>query len=216
MITDITKVPILLHTMDSYSWTWNHWYTLFKKYVSNHGPIYFLSEEKEPDFVDEVIHIKSGKGEWGERLLKGLEQIDSDLVFYMQEDFWATSNLILSNDILDLFYELDMETLHIVKHDLRLNLPQIHIKDNLYKFTPKSQFSLNHQFGLWNINCLKGNVRPNENPWNNEIHGTNRRNLKPHKVYQIRYDWYVTSVSKGKLLPRGQKVLIDNNLIENV
>jgi hypothetical protein len=213
MVTDITKVPILLHIMDSYSWCWNNWYTLFKKYVHNHGPIYFLTEDKAPDFVDEVIHIKSGKGEWGERLLNGLEQIDSNLLFYMQEDFWATNEMVLSNNLLDLFYDLDMETLHIVKHDLRVNLPQIHIKDDLYRFTPKSKFSLNHQFGLWDKDSLIKNIRPHENPWNNEIHGSTRRNLKPHSVYQIRYDWYVTSVSKGKLLPRGEKVLIDNNLV---
>ena len=213
MVTDITKVPILLHTMDSYSWTWNIWYNLFKKYVHNHGPIYFLTEDKAPDFVDDVIHIKSGKGEWGERLLKGLEQIDSELLFYMQEDFWATKDLILSDDILTLFHQLDMETLHIVKHDLRVNLPQIHIKDDLYRFTPKSKFSLNHQFGLWDIESLKKNVKPNENPWVNEINGSIRRNKNPHSVYQIRCDWYVTSVSKGQLLPRGKQVLIDNNLI---
>jgi hypothetical protein len=213
MVTDITKVPILLHSMDSYSWTWNNWYTLFKKYVHNHGPIYFLTEDKAPDFVDDVIHIKSGKGEWGERLLKGLEQIDSDLLFYMQEDFWATKALILSDDILTLFHQLDMETLHIVKHDLRLNLPQINIEGDLYRFTPNSQFSLNHQFGLWDKGSLIKNIRPNENPWNNEIHGSIRRNKNPHSVYQIRCDWYVTSVSKGELLPRGKQVLIDNNLI---
>ena len=212
MINNINQVPILIHTMDSYSWCWNYWYTLFKKYVSNHGPIYFLSEEKAPDFVDEVIHIKSGKGEWGERLLKGLEQINSDLVFYMQEDFWATNELILSNDLLNLFYDLNMETLHIMNYDLRLSIPQIHIKDNLYKFTPKSQFSLNHQFGLWDIQSLKNNIKPNENPWKNEINGTKRRNLNPHEVYQIRYNWYVTTVRRGMILDRGRKVLTDNNL----
>ena len=213
MITDITKVPILLHTMDSYSWTWNNWYTLFKKYVHNHGPIYFLTEDKAPDFVDEVIHIKSGKGEWGARLLKGLEQIDSDLLFYTQEDFWATNDLVLSDDILNLFYELNMETLHIKENPLGDKLPQIHIDGDLYRFTPKSQFSLNHQFGLWKMNSLKENVFPNENPWTNEIHGSHRRNEKEHRVYQLRYSWYVSSVAKGVLLPRGKKVLIDNNLI---
>jgi len=213
MVTDITKIPILLHTMDSYSWTWNHWYTLFKKYVSNHGPIYFLSEEKAPDFVDEVIHIKSGKGEWGTRLLRGLNQIDSDLVFYMQEDFWATNDLVLSNDILDLFYQLDMETLHIKEEVTRIKIPQTQIKDNLYKFDQNAQFTQNHQFGLWIKDVLKTSVLPNETPWQNEIDGTLRRNKTNHRVYHLRYQWYVSSVAKGKLLPRGEQVLIDNNLI---
>jgi hypothetical protein len=212
MITDIKQVPIVLHTMDSYSWTWNYWYTLFKKYVSNHGPIYFLSEEKEPDFVDDVIHIKSGKGQWGERLLKGLDQINSDLIFYMQEDFWAMGDLVLSNDVLNVFYELNMETLHI--KDILFDYGKFeHIQDDLYKLQQNSQYTLNHQFGLWNSEVLKSLVLPNETPWENEINGTTRRNKSNHKVYILNHKWYVSSVAKGKLLPRGEKVLIDNNLI---
>ena len=214
MIKDINEVPIVLHSMDSYNWTWNVWYSLFKKYVSNHGPIYFISEEKEPDFVDEIIHIKSGKGEWGERLLRSLEQIDSDLLFYMQEDFWATKDIVLSNDILDLFYELDMETLNICK---KVDLPHlmssyIPIEDNLYKFARHGKFTQNHQFGLWKKNVLKSNVQPNETPWKNEVNGSIRRNKNPHKVYLMDYDWYVTSVRRGHILDRGIKVLTDNNL----
>ena len=49
---------------------------------------FFLSEEKEPSFVSKVTHIKTGNGEWGSRLLKGFESIDSQLIIYMQEDFW--------------------------------------------------------------------------------------------------------------------------------
>lgn len=212
MVNDIQKIPILLHTMDSYDWCWNNWYTLFKKYVSNHGPIYFLTEDKAPDFVDNVIHIKSGKGEWGERLLEGLEQIDSDLLFYMQEDFWAVNDLVLSDDILDLFSELDMETLHI--KDVLFDYGKfIHIKDNLHQLAQNSQFTLNHQFGLWKKDTLKSLVLPNETPWANEINGTIRRNKSPHRVYILDYKWYVSSVAKGKLLPRGEQVLIDNNLI---
>lgn len=215
MVTNIKQVPILLHTMDSYSWTWNHWYTLFKKYVSNHGPIYFLSEETAPDFVDDVIHIKSGNGEWGKRLLKGLEQIDSDLIFYMQEDFWATNDLVLSDDILDLFYQLNMETLHI--KDVLFDYGKFtHIQNELYRLQQYSQFTLNHQFGLWDVETMKSLVLPNETPWMNEINGTNRRNTKEHNVYILNHKWYISSVAKGKLLPRGKQVLIDNNLIENV
>lgn len=197
--------------MDSYSWTWNVWYTLFKKYVSNNGPIYFLSEEKAPDFVDEVIHIKSGKGEWGERLLKGLEQIDSDLIFYMQEDFFACNKLVLSNDILDIFNLLEMETLHI--KDVLFDFGKFeHIQDNLYRLEQNSKYTLNHQFGLWQVNELKKLVLPNETPWENEINGTHRRNKSNHAVYILDYKWYVSSVSKGKILDRGRKVLTDNNL----
>ena len=47
-IENINEVPILIHTMDAYSTYWDTWYHLFKKYTTNHGPIYFLTEEKVP------------------------------------------------------------------------------------------------------------------------------------------------------------------------
>lgn len=211
MITDISKVPILLHTMDSYDWCWNNWYTLFKKYVHNHGPIYFLTENKAPDFVDEVIHIKSGRGEWGERLLKGLEQIDSDLLFYMQEDFWATKDMVLSNNILDLFYRLDMETMIISYLVDSISLEKV--QNNLYKYNQNSNYTQSHGFGLWRKDVLCNNILPNENPWQNEINGTLRRNKSEHNVYIMEFDWYKPSVRRGKLMDRGKKILIDNGLL---
>ena len=83
----INEIPIILHSMDSYSKFWNPWYHLFNLHCKNHGPIIFLSEEKEPDFVNDVTHIKTGKGEWGERLLIALEQIESELVFLYARGF---------------------------------------------------------------------------------------------------------------------------------
>jgi hypothetical protein len=211
MIGDITKVPILLHTMDSYDWCWNNWYTLFKKYVHNHGPIYFLTEDKAPDFVDDVIHIKSGKGEWGERLLKGLGQIDSDLIFYMQEDFWATKDMILTNNLLDLFYHLDMETMIISYLVDSISLEKV--QNNLYKYTQNSNYTQSHGFGLWRKDVLCNNILPNENPWQNEINGTLRRNKSEHNVYIMEFDWYKPSVRRGKLMDRGKQILIDNGLL---
>ena len=43
----INTIPIVLHTMDSYSAYWDNWFKLFKKHVKNHGTIYFLTEDKE-------------------------------------------------------------------------------------------------------------------------------------------------------------------------
>ena len=165
----INEIPVILHSMDSYSKFWNPWYHLFNLHCKNHGPIIFLSEEKEPDFVNDVTHIKTGKGEWGERLLIALEQIESELVFYMQEDFWCIKDFELKDNILEMFEEYKMDQLHI-KENINL-IKTIKIKDNLLKFAQDSEYTQNHQFGLWRKSKLKDNVLPNENPWENEING---------------------------------------------
>lgn len=206
----INEIPIILHSMDSYSKFWNNWFYLFNLHCKNHGPIIFLSEDKEPDFVGEVTHIKTGKGEWGERLLFALNQIDHDLVFYMQEDFWCVKDFEITEDLILLFETYKMDQLHI-KENINL-LSTEHIKDNLFKFSQNSNYTQNHQFGLWRKEKLVGNILPHENPWTNELEGTKRLNKTKHNVYLLDYHWYVSVARRGNLMDRGKEVLKRYNL----
>lgn len=201
----INEIPVILHSMDSYSKFWNPWYHLFNLHCKNHGPIIFLSEEKEPDFVNDVTHIKTGEGEWGKRLLIALEQIESELVFYMQEDFWCIKDFELTDNILEMFEEYKMDQLHI-KENINL-IKTIKIKDNLLKFAQDSEYTQNHQFGLWRKSKLKDNVLPNENPWENEINGSIRLNKNPHNIYLLDYHWYISVCRRGQLMERGEKII---------
>ena len=201
----INEIPVILHSMDSYSKFWNPWYHLFNLHCKNHGPIIFLSEEKEPDFVNDVTHIKTGEGEWGKRLLIALEQIESEFVFYMQEDFWCIKDFELTDNILEMFEEYKMDQLHI-KENINL-IKTIKIKDNLLKFAQDSEYTQNHQFGLWRKSKLKDNVLPNENPWENEINGSIRLNKNPHNIYLLDYHWYISVCRRGQLMERGEKII---------
>jgi hypothetical protein len=191
--------------MDSYSRFWNPWYHLFNLHCKNHGPIIFLSEDKEPDFIDDITHIKTGEGEWGERLLRALKQIDSELVFYMQEDFWCVNDYELTDQLLEMFEKFGMDQLHIKENTPLISTKKI--TGNLYRFEQKSEYTQNHQFGLWRKNKLIENVLPNENPWENEVDGSKRLNQKPHNVYLLDFHWYVSVCRKGQLMERGEKII---------
>jgi hypothetical protein len=201
----INEIPVILHSMDSYSRFWNPWYHLFNLHCKNHGPIIFLSEEKEPDFIDDVTHIKTGAGEWGERLLRALKQIDSELVFYMQEDFWCVNDYELTDQLLEMFEKFGMDQLHIKENTPLISTKKI--TGNLYRFEQKSEYTQNHQFGLWRKNKLIENVLPNENPWENEVDGSKRLNQKPHNVYLLDFHWYVSVCRRGQLMERGEKIV---------
>ena len=205
METNINKIPVVLHTMDSYSEFWNPWYYFLKKNVTNHGPIYFLSEEKEPDFIDDITHIKTGKGEWGYRLLNGLNMIDGSLIFYMQEDFWVTKNIEFTDNWLSMFKKDKMDCLRISKiskwYDLDNKL------DGLYKFKQNSNYTLSHQFSLWNKDFLMSYVLPDENPWSNELKGSKRINKNEHNIYLYENEFYTPVVRKGVLQEEGIKLL---------
>jgi hypothetical protein len=191
--------------MDSYSRFWNPWYHLFNLHCKNHGPIIFLSEDKEPDFIDDITHIKTGEGEWGERLLRALKQIDSELVFYMQEDFWCVNDYELTDQLLEMFEKFGMDQLHIKENTPLISTKKI--TGNLYRFEQKSEYTQNHQFGLWRKDKLIENVLPNENPWENEVDGSKRLNQKPHNIYLLDFYWYVSVCRRGQLMERGEKII---------
>ena len=201
----INEIPVILHSMDSYSRFWNPWYHLFNLHCKNHGPIIFLSEDKEPDFINDVTHIKTGEGEWGERLLRALKQIDSELVFYMQEDFWCVNDYELTDQLLEMFEKHGMDQLHIKENTPLISTKKI--TGNLYRFEQKSEYTQNHQFGLWRKDKLIENVLPNENPWENEVDGSKRLNQKPHNVYLLDFHWYVSVCRRGQLMERGEKIV---------
>ena len=206
----INEVPIVLHTMDSYSPYWDNWFFLFTKHCKNHGPILFLSEVKEPSFVSKVTHIKTGNGEWGARLLKGFESINSELIIYMQEDFWVKKDLTLTDDLLTLFYEKKMQCLKInnISHLIKFDV----IDGDLCKIKQNSQYSLSHQFGIWDLDFFKKFILPHENPWVNELSGSLRVNKEPHNIYQINNEWYEKVCSRGILNIHGKKMLEIYNL----
>lgn len=205
MHSDITKIPIVLHTIDSYSEYWDTWYSLFKKHMVNYGPIYFLSEEKEPSFIKEINHIKTGKGEWGERLINGLKKIDSELFFYMQEDFWVHKPTKLENKILDDFINYSMDAYRISFISKWYKLEKV--DENLFKYHQHSNYTLSHQFTLWRKDFLLKFIKPNQNPWVNEIDGSREMNKNTHRIFLTENDFYTPSVTKGEINDKGLKIL---------
>jgi hypothetical protein len=197
--------PVILHSCDSYKRFWNPWYHFFKKHVKGNYKIYFLSEEDSPDFADEVINIKTGKGEWGERLLKALKIIPEEHVYYMQEDFWACAPMELSH--MDLFNEYNMQALRISGECSLYTTEKIN--NNLYKFAQNSRYLMTHQFSLWDKAFFMKFIRPSDSPWKNELDQTDILTKLQHSIYILKEPWYNATVRRGKVDSVGEKMLED-------
>ncbi len=209
----INEIPILIHSMDNYSPYWDTWYSLFTKYVKNPPEIYFLTEEKAPSFANKVNHIVSGKGEWGYRLRKGLEQIPTELVFYMQEDNWAYAPFEFKQEYLDKFNELEMQSLRF--HACAFGSIQYElVEGNLYKYAQRSPYLMGHHMGLWNKEFFLSNVYDQESPWMSEIEGTPRWYGINHKIYQYDIKWYWSVARRGILQPEGYEILKNNEIYD--
>ena len=109
------KVSVLVQTCDNYSHFWEGWYTMFNRFwdFDLDWQIYFCSEERDFPYQDDRIkQLKTGKSKqywgveerewiqdwygkpkqidegWSDRLIYMLENVDTDYIFYMQEDQW--------------------------------------------------------------------------------------------------------------------------------
>ena len=205
----LNDVPLVLHTMDKYSKFWNIWWHFFNKHCS-HKNIIFLSEEKPPDFVSEVTHIKTGEGEWGQRLLNGLSTIKSELIFYSQEDFWPIESFPFDQKSIDMFETEQLDCLRISWPYGEYQLTDL--GGDIYRYNQNSPYTLSHQFSLWKKSFFEKHVLPGENPWENESSGTKRINENPHKIYFKPNSWYNETVHFCKLRESGINMLIQDNL----
>lgn len=198
------EYPLILHTCDKYEQFWNHWYFFFRKYVRGVSKVYFVTEEKEPVFSDEVTVIKTGGGPWGKRLLTAFEQISEPYVYYMQEDFWAAQPFN-PGQYAPLFFQYRMDALRISVNSPLYSLDPV--EQNLYKFKQNSEYLMTHQFSLWKREYFLKWIRPDDEPWGNEMEQSVKITTTAHAIYLVDLAWYEATVRRGVLQPNGAALL---------
>jgi hypothetical protein len=179
-------LALVVHACDRYELLFPGFSYFFEKYWDPSISItrYFLTEELEVSLPG-FISIRSGRGEWSDRLRRGLDQIPASHVLYLQEDVW------LSAPVSAKFFE----ELSIFLKEQKPNLIKLHSADiyqtsstekifdglRLTKLNNKaSKFLMSHQVSIWEKGFLKAQLWPNEHPWRNERKATQRlRKLDP-------------------------------------
>lgn len=186
------NIALIVHTCDRYKLLYPGFEYFFKKYWP-YGDVqisyYFLTEQdsyQSPVFKN----IKTGKGEWSERLLNGLKQIPEEHIIYLQEDMWfnkrvddnTINNIIdftLANQV-DLFKLSSNQVYHTKPTGQYINGLSVGIVDN-----KKSRYLMSHQISIWKKSFLIDQLKYKEHPWRNERKGTKRlKKLNP-QIYHI-------------------------------
>lgn len=204
-------LSIIIHTTDKYSWVWEPWYYYFSKCWNWEIPakVYFCNELINVEFENLPIEqLKSGSGEWSNRLKIILQKIPTRYVFYMQEDFWPSARLekTFIRSILDV-----MERHQIMRFGLYQKTKQINtirsstlINNKAVEiFTRDSNYLISHHPGIWDREFFLRCLLPNESPWKNELSGTKRiqsMDIMP-RICMIHLDWYNHTVKKGHPKP---------------
>lgn len=185
-------IAVVVHACDRYELLFEgflHFFCQHWPVNTNISAYYFLTEEK--DLQSNLFrNIKTGKGEWSDRLRKGLEQIPEPYILYLQEDMWLTKDIAAQtlNKIIDftlkyqpLLFKLNSSEVFKTKPtDTIFDGLRVSLLDN-----KASEYLMSHQASIWNKAFLMEQLAPKEHPWRNERKGTKRlRKLNP-AIYHI-------------------------------
>ena len=188
---EMKNAAFLIFACDRYELLFKGFDHFFTKNWANPLGIerYFATEEKDLKLKN-YTQLKSGKGEWTNRLKIILDQINADYIIFIQEDMWFSKTVpeqsfhkILSHTISN---NIKLVKLH--SSEVYLTEKSEHNFDGLSLCEvnkKESRFLMSHQVSIWEKKFLYAQLKDNENPWRNERRGTKRLKKSKEKIFQI-------------------------------
>jgi hypothetical protein len=174
---------ILVNSTDSFEDCWIPFFKLFVKYWSLYsGTIYLNTETKDFSYQNlPIICTKVRMGAkrkrltWSECLLRAFDQIQTDIILYLQEDYFL--NDYVHFDQIEYFVDLmmkdDITYISLVDY---ANGGPFHLTRyrELWGIDQKADYRISTQASLWNIKKMRRYIKVHETPWYFEIYGTKR------------------------------------------
>ncbi|NBB31616.1 hypothetical protein GVN22_25050 [Cellulophaga sp. BC115SP] len=192
---------ILINTCDKFEDCWNPFFTLFQKYWPDcKGKIYLNTEKKEFAFDNLDItslkvassrpELNNSHAKWGQCLRWALENIESDVVLYLQEDYFLKD--YVKNDIIEKYVDLitsnnEIDCIHLTDQ----GSPGLYSSpfENLQLVPKYHQDRISCQAALWRRDVLLQYIRDFESGWNFEWWGSKRAGILNHGIYSVDRNW---------------------------
>ncbi len=188
----MNRIALVVHTCDRYKLLYGGFTYFFKKYwpVGDINISYYFFTEEEGFDSDSFTNIKTGKGEWSDRLLNGLRQIPEDYILYFQEDMWLSKpvNADIVRQLIDFSISQDVKLFKLSSNSVYHNIPIGMYINGLAVATldnEKSQYLMSHQVSIWNKGFLMDQLKHKEHPWRNERRGTKRLKALNPRIYHV-------------------------------
>lgn len=204
------KYSVLINTCDKFEDCWNPFFKLFKLYWSDcKENIYLNTEYKDYSYPGvDIISVKgcvkhnvsrNKRATWSQCLKWALEEMETDIVLYMQEDYFFNGKV----DTETIDYYVDLMKTH-------KEIPCIQLTTSGFPETEPSEIpnlylgDVNHtayvscQASLWRKDVMLSLIREYESAWNFEWYGSQRA-----KYQGIRF----LTVSKEYIKKRGSDIM---------
>ena len=203
---------LLVNTCDKFEDCWYPFFKLFSVYWSDYdGKIYLNTEYKDYSYDGlNVVAVKGCKkhnypktkrATWSECLQWALEAIDTDIVLYMQEDYFLKD--CVKNDLIEKYVQLmlahqDIHCIHLTDQAMQADsIPGKY--ENLFPPAQTEKLPISCQAALWQKNVLLSCLRTYEDAWQFEKFGSLRELSKPHHIYIV--DTQIVRINEYEILP---------------
>jgi hypothetical protein len=202
---DNGDISVVIQTCDAYEFLWRGWYLSFKNNWdwSLGWPVHFCAETKSTPFNDRrITTVNTERSEspsgFSNRLTQILSGLKTKYVLYIQDDMWLKSK-VDGDQLKNCLYMMKHFGWNSIKvhekiwynYDLRKTNHFVGNK-RLLKYNRESEYLLTHNAALWDREFLLDSMIPDEDPWRNELDGTERIRNKHQdpEIYHHNMGWY--------------------------
>ena len=225
---------ILINTCDKFEDCWNPFFKLFKYYWPDcKGKLYLNTEFKELSYPDlNIISVKACEGKsfngkyatWSQCLKWALEKIDTDIILYMQEDYFLNGkvdNNMIEHYVRYMYEKPDVPCIHLSD----AGIPSCEDADSTEHlcYSDSTFFSyVSCQTAIWKKSVLLKLLREHETAWNFEWWGSKRARYMKLHFLTINRDWLlndhlvipyiVTGVIGGKWYKPVEKLFCEHSI----
>ena len=187
----LPTLALIVHACDRYELLYAGFIHFFRANWGADLPFncYFLTEEIDVNFAG-FINVKTGKGEWSDRLRRGLAAIPEPYVLYLQEDMWFDKAVYVPFfvEIMDFILENDANLVKLHSSEvyktsgLGVEIAGFQIAQLDNRTT---DYLMSHQISIWKKTFFMAQLLPNEHPWRNERNATKRMKKLNPMIFQI-------------------------------
>jgi hypothetical protein len=177
------ELTVLVNSTDSFEDCWYPFFKLFERYWPQCRHRIVLNTETK-DYWYPKLNITASKVckdnpneriSWGESLIRCLRGIDTEVILYLQDDYFLNDHVDVN--VLAQFLEI-MQTekfSHIRLMELDNGGPWHQSRyPLLWEIAPKANYRINLQAGLWRKDRLRFYLNPRESAWQFERWGSFR------------------------------------------
>jgi hypothetical protein len=189
MTTDYT---LFVNSCDSFEDCWNPFFKLMVRYWPDFdGQIMLNTEYKNYSFgrldirasqvCDKHYFPRSKRAPWGLCTRWGIEALDTEIVLYMQEDYFLNAkvdNAEIARCVEVMAEYPEICCIHLTNKTFVSNEPSVY--DGLDIFAINQHYRVSCQAALWRKSELLALLRDRENGWEYEEFGTRRSKAMGH------------------------------------